>query len=124
MFEGPRIVASHRRELEPAGSRFLLPEHRAARGEKPSRRAPPPEEKALMEIAPELAVYIESLKRASGGRGTLALRRLLQMVRDYPREALTAAVRTASHYGLYDLDRLESIVLRRIAREFFNPPDE
>ena len=124
VFEGPRLVASHQRHLEPAAIRSTLPEHRLPRGMGPSRREPPMEEKALLEMAPELGDYIDSLKRSSAGRGTLALRRLLQMVRDYPREALTCAVRTALHYGLYDLDRLESMVLRRIAKEYFIPPEE
>lgn len=124
LFEGPRLVATHRREMEAVGSRSLLEQHRVPRGEKPSRRDAPAEEKALIETAPELALYIEALKRISAGRGTLPLRKLLQMVRDYPREPLLAAVRTASHYGLYDLDRLESMVLQRIAREYFKPPQE
>lgn len=124
VFDGPRLVASHRRVIDTAATRSILPEHRLPRGENPSRRDPSVEEKALMEIAPELADYIHSLKHSAGGRGTLALRRLLQMVRDYPREPLTSAVATASHYGLYDLDRLESMVLRRIAKEYFNPPEE
>ena len=41
------------------------------------------------------------------------------MVRDYPRTPLLAAVREATHYGLYDLDRLERMILRRIARDYF-----
>jgi hypothetical protein len=41
------------------------------------------------------------------------------MVREYPREALLSAVREAARYGLYDLDRLERMVLRRVAREYF-----
>ena len=41
------------------------------------------------------------------------------MVREYPREPLLAAVGEAARYGLYDLDRLERMVLRRIAREYF-----
>jgi len=49
----------------------------------------------------------------------LALRQLLRMVREYPREPLLAAVGEAARYGLYDLDRLERMVLRRIAREYF-----
>jgi hypothetical protein len=28
-------------------------------------------------------------------------------------------VREAAHYGLYDLDRLERMILRRIARDYF-----
>jgi hypothetical protein len=30
-----------------------------------------------------------------------------------------AAVREAARYGLYDLDRLERMILRRVAREYF-----
>jgi hypothetical protein len=41
------------------------------------------------------------------------------MIRDYPREPLLAAVDEAARYGLYDLDRLERMILRRIAREYF-----
>ena len=50
---------------------------------------------------------------------TLALRQLLRLVREYPREPLLAAVREAARYGLYDLDRLERMILRRVAREYF-----
>jgi hypothetical protein len=50
---------------------------------------------------------------------TLALRQLWCMVREYPREPLLGAVRDAAHYGLYDLDRLERMILRRVAREYF-----
>jgi hypothetical protein len=49
----------------------------------------------------------------------LALRQLLRMVREYPRAPLAAAVAEAHHYGLYDLDRLERMILRRIARDYF-----
>jgi hypothetical protein len=124
LYEGPRLVATHPREIEPVGGRFLLEQHRVPRGERYARRGPPPEEEALRQTAPELADYVEALKRVAAGRGTLALRKLLQMVREYPREPLVAAVRTAAHYGLYDLDRLESMVLRRIARQYFTPPEQ
>jgi hypothetical protein len=30
-----------------------------------------------------------------------------------------AAVREAAQYGLYDLDRLERMILRRVARDYF-----
>jgi hypothetical protein len=124
IFDGPRRVASHRRAIEPAGGRYLLPEHRVPRGEKPSRRGPSVEERTLIDAAPELAGYVAGLKQSAGGRGTLPLRRLLQMVRDYPREPLVAAVCTASHYGLYDLERLETMILRRIAKDYFIVPED
>jgi hypothetical protein len=50
------------------------------------------------------------------------LRRLVGMMRDYPREPLLAAIRIATHYGLDDMDRLESLVLRHIAGDFFPIP--
>ena len=41
------------------------------------------------------------------------------MVREYPREPLCAAVERARQYRLYDLDRVESILLRLIADDYF-----
>jgi hypothetical protein len=40
-------------------------------------------------------------------------------LRDYPREAFLAALADAERYGLFDLDRLEKMVLRRIADDYF-----
>jgi hypothetical protein len=82
------------------------------------------EETTILKTAPELVDYVAGLKRSAGGRGTLVLRRLLQMVREYPRQPLLTAAHTAAHYGLYDLDRLEEMVLRRIAKDYFIVPEE
>ena len=57
-----------------------------------------------------------ALKQRSHKVVALALRQLL---REYPREPFLAAVREAAQYGLYDLDRLERMILRRIARDYF-----
>ena len=55
------------------------------------------------------------------GRKVVAfsLRQLLRLLREYPRESFLAAVREAAQYGLYDLDRLERMILRRVARDYF-----
>ena len=55
---------------------------------------------------------------------TLALRQLLRLVREYPPEPLLAAIQEASRYGLYDLDRLERMILRRVASNYFLLEDE
>ena len=68
---------------------------------------------------PELAEYVEGLKQRGRKLITLALRQLLRLVREYPREPLLGAVREAARYGLYDLDRLERMILRRVTREYF-----
>jgi hypothetical protein len=80
---------------------------------------PHPEEKAIVAAAPELADYVAGLKQRSRTVITLALRQLLRLVREYPREPLLGAVREAGRYGLYDLDRLERMILRRVTREYF-----
>src|ERR1035437_9620588 len=77
------------------------------------------EEKAIITAAPELAAYVVGLKHRSRKVVTLALGKLLRLVREYPREPLLGAVREAGRYGLYDLDRLERMILRRVTREYF-----
>jgi len=78
-----------------------------------------PKKKAIVAAAPELAGYIAALKQRSRKVATLALRQLLRLVREYPREPLLGAVREAGRYGLYDLNRLERMILRRVRREYF-----
>jgi hypothetical protein len=64
------------------------------------------------------------VKSRSSNRWPLALRRLAQMRRDYPRKPFLDAVKSAAHYGLFDLDRLERLVLRNIASEYFVAPSD
>jgi len=114
-----RRLVTHRRIAEAEHIRVMLPEHRPPRGERAARPDPHPEEKAIVTTAPELTDYVAGLKQRSRKVTTLALRQLLRLVREYPREPLLGAVREAAHYGLYDLDRLERMILRRVVREYF-----
>jgi transposase len=120
----PSVI--HKRVIDPISKRITLPEHRLARGQGRKRKGPPPEEKSLSEKVPELCGYITNLKKKGKKQTLLALRQMLRMVRDYPRESLLAAFHEAARYGLYDLDRVERMVLRRIASDYFllpNPKD-
>src|SRR5271165_6159113 len=114
-----RRLVTHRRIAEAEHQRVMLAEHRPPRGQRDARPDPHPEEKAIVTAAPELADYVAGLKQRSRKVVTLALRQLLRMVREYPREPLLGAVREAGRYGLYDLDRLERMILRRVTREYF-----
>jgi transposase len=121
LYDGPRRIATHDRALEPLDARVTLPEHRPPRGAKVfARGTPSPEERELTQGGAEVATYVALLKKR--GRSLRALRKLMQMVREYPREPLLAALRIATHYGLDDMDRLESLVLRHIAGDFFPVP--
>jgi transposase len=119
IYDGPRLIATHARIVDPSNQRSTLPEHRRARNRSPRRVEVVFEEQALVTRAPEIAEYAALIKKRAAGRGTLALRRLLRLVDEYPREPLVAAVRTAQEYGLFDLDRLENMVIRRVAQEYF-----
>lgn len=116
--EHPRHGAvEHPRHLLPEGRRFTLPEHR-----RPRRKRPAPTHRELEAIAlraPQLLDYAQQLVTRGKGLPTLALRQLLRMIRDYPPKNLHQAVLTALHYGLFDLNRLETMVLKNIATDFF-----
>jgi transposase len=123
IYDGPREVTTHPREPEPRTRYLLRPEHRPPRGEGWRReRDPFPEETALTRQLPEIAAYLGGLKRRGKLQTTLAFRQLLRMAREYPREPVLAAIQTAAHYGLYDLGRLERMILRGIATTYFQLP--
>ncbi len=116
---GSKTVVHHQRVIDPRHGKTTLPEHRIRRGQGRKRKQPGPEEKILEEIAPELATYVQALKAKGKKQTTLALRQILRMVREYPREPLRAVFERAQHYGLYDLDRVETMLLRLLREEYF-----
>src|SRR2546426_349376 len=115
----PRHIVTHQRVPEGENQRITLPEHRPPRGQGIKRTDPHPEEQAILQTAPELADYLAALKKRGHRYLTIALRQLLRIVRDYPRQPVLSAIAEAARYGLYDLDRLERMILRRIARDYF-----
>jgi transposase len=118
-----RRLVTHRRMIDVENQRITLTEHRPPRGQRAPRPDPHPEESAILTAVPELADYITALKQRSRKVITLALRQLLRFVREYPREPLVGAVGEAARYGLYDLDRLERMILRRVTSEYFRLKD-
>jgi Mu transposase-like protein len=119
-YHGPRLVASHRKAVGRTAARVTLPEHRPPRGE--TRPRITPEEQELAQAEHRVRDYAAALKNHSAGRGTLALRRLVALYREYPKEAVGQAVGTALEYGLFDLDRVERLILRTIAKDYFVLP--
>jgi Mu transposase, C-terminal domain len=124
VFRGPREVAVHDKTISTVKQRKTLSEHRPPRGQSAVHVTPLPEERELAAAGAPFPDYAAALKKRAGLRWPLALRRLAQMRHDYPPAPLTAAIETAAHYGLYDLDRLERIILRKIATAYFVEPAE
>jgi hypothetical protein len=114
-----RHIVTHVRSVTPPSLRITLAEHRPPRGEGVKRSDPHPEEQAILQAAPELAPYVAALKQKGRKVVALALRQLLRLLKEYPHEPFLAAVREAAQYGLYDLDRLERMILRRVAQDYF-----
>ncbi len=119
-----REVAEHPRLVGKRDAQQTLKAHR-----RPKRRqtyqGPCDEERQLCGESEVLSRYVAGLKKRSPGRGVARLRRLLSMRRTYPRQAFLAAIETALQYGLYDLHRLEHLILERVAGDFFQiDPDD
>jgi hypothetical protein len=107
----------HERVIDGVNRTISKPEHRPARGAPRPKRVP--EEETLLKLRPELADYVHALKKNGKKQITLALRQLLRMAREYPREPFLAAVAEAARFGLYELNRVERMVIRRIASDYF-----
>jgi transposase len=118
VFIGPREVAVHALRAATGGrQRTTLAEHRPPRGQVAAALRSP-EEDELAAAGSPFAEFAAVLRKRSL-RWPIALRRLAQLRRDYPAGPLAAAIETAIHYGLYDLDRVERVILKNIATTYF-----
>ena len=122
IFFRERKVAEHRRLIGKSDGRVCDPSHHPKR--LPSRQGPCLEEKQLLGHSPTLDLYVAQIKRRSHGRGVRALKRLLELQRTYPEEAFHGACEQALHYGLFDLTRLEKLILEKVAGDFFRLDEE
>ncbi|MDQ6951216.1 MAG: hypothetical protein Q9M26_06080, partial [Mariprofundales bacterium] len=58
------------------------------------------------------------------GRGVARFRRLLLLQRTYPEKPFMQAIEQAFKYGMYDLTRLEQMILKFVAGDIFNLGDD
>lgn len=119
--DGLDLLVTHPR-LEPGSrGRSQLPEHRRPNGStREDRKAPIPAEVRLRAAGAAYAALVDLLRKKLPGRAVRALHQLEAMRRDYPETALVAAIEEALRYGLVDLRKLDQMVLRRVAGDFFN----
>jgi len=125
VFDGHRLVCEHVREEEGAGKTRMLDEHKLER--KLARQHAPttalrPEEIALSASSPAMAAMVDAIKKRQAGRAVRALQRLRRMWLDYPPAPLEQALAVALAHGLFDLARIESLVLEHVAGNFFRLP--
>jgi hypothetical protein len=117
-------VASHARVIDKRDTRITDPGHHHPLLKHRAHSGPCAEEKALIGESETLDRYVNELKQRSVGRGMVGLRKLLNLKRTYPRGAFLSAVTRALQYGLYDLGRLEKMILDDVARDLFHLSQE
>ena len=119
VFDGPRVVVTHPRQAQ-GHKRVRLPESERVDRKRRSDEQLVLEERQMHAELPEFASWITELRRrAPRGRGVSRLRQLRRLLRDYPQPPLLEALREAARYGMYDLDRLETMILRNIRHDYF-----
>lgn len=110
------LVASHPRLVGVRDARNTLSGHHTI----PKRSPREPSLQAQLLCGhPVLEAYVKALVQHLNGRGTRAMNRLLQLKRTYPVQPFLAALEQALKYGLFDLTRLENLVLSHVAGDFF-----
>ncbi len=119
IFHGQQQVAEHARLIGQRNVHLLNKTHHNTliRGRTP--KGPSLQEQALHGSDPRLDRYVIALKQRAPGRGVSKLRRLLELKRTYPAEPFLAAIEQALEYGLFDMSRLERLILERVAGDFF-----
>lgn len=120
VYHGRDRVAQHDRMLTGRDKRITAPGHHRPLNRKKAHQGASIEEKTLVGHNATLDRYVTELKKRSRGRGVVNLRRLLELKRNYPPKPFMAAVEKALVYGLYDLTRLEKMILNNTSGDFFD----
>ena len=119
VFDGPRLVTTHPRRSDGL-KRVRLPESERIERKRRRNEQLLAEERQMHAELPDFASWITELhRRAPRGRAIARLRQLRRLLRDYPQPPLIEALRDAVRYGLYDLDRIETMILRNIRHDYF-----
>jgi len=80
------------------------------------RQAWLPEETRLKEAGPSLPKYLQALKAERGPRYVWSVKKLYRLLCQYDAEVLERAVARAAQYRLFDVRRIETILLQDIAQ--------
>lgn len=124
VFFKQKMVADHSRLIGKRETRITKKGHHPPFNRYKAHTGACEEEKALRGKYDGLDEYIDELKKRSSGRGVIKMRRLLDLRRTYPQQAFRKAIDQALTYGLYDLARLEQMILSYVAGDFFNIEEE
>ena len=112
-------VAEHSRLIGERNQRSVNKSHHPSIHQRAKRSAACEAEEILRKAGPRVTSYIAELKPHLRGRGMRQFNQLLTLQRTYPEDAFLYAVQKARHYKLYDLNRLEDLIIKYVAGEYF-----
>jgi transposase len=119
VYYGRELVAKHQRVLQGRDKRITAPGHHLPLNRKKAFQGKSNEEKCLAGHDPILDSFIVKLKQNSRGRGLVKLRKLLDLKRSYPEKPFMKAIQNANKYGLFDLTRVENMILSNTRGDYF-----
>jgi hypothetical protein len=122
IFDGHKLIADYGKLEYGKAKRVPVPKGLRRSGLRKQPRPPSHEEQVVRAVDPVFGRLVDALKKRDGGRALKAVRRIHRMYLDYPTNVLTEVLRDVEGYGLLDLFRIEKLVLRRLAGEFFRLP--
>ena len=119
VFFKQKKIADHKRAIDKRDTKVIAKGHHLPFNKYKDKKGPCKEEKALVGRCDAIDQYVDGIKKRSHGTGKRKLQRLLDLKRTYPVDAFEKAIEEALHYGLYDLARLENMILSYVAGDFF-----
>ncbi|MEK7110018.1 MAG: IS21 family transposase [Patescibacteria group bacterium] len=118
--DGHREIASH--EKKSAGSPTAMPSTPVPRRSQATRIM---EEEKLKAVGEGMCAYLLALQADRGPRYIWSIRRLCRLLCQYKTEDVAAAVAKAHEHRLFDIQRVETMLLQDIAsRDYFLPLNE
>jgi hypothetical protein len=120
LMDGARELAVHTRIPEGERRESRLPEHgRMAVRRQRNPHAPSREEAWIAERSPVITDYVRGLKRLGSRRFPGQLRKLYHLCHEYEIAEVEAGVARATAYNLFDVTRLEGILLQEYGARLF-----
>lgn len=117
-----RIVTVHEK-VYGSNRRVTLKEHRKKCSFGGTKKQASSEEEMLRKSSPVIAELIKKIKEKCGSKMTVPIRKLYSLYMDYPSDVLCSSIEKALKYGLYDLERIEKMVLKNLYGNYFNEGD-
>jgi len=115
-----KIIATHERIIGKKNQRVIIKGHHNQITRHKHQKACNEAEQQLVDCSPIVAKYIKKLKSRVRGRGFWQFRKLLNLKRTYSTKAFIAAIERADKYDLYDIKRVENLIIKYASDNFFN----